>query len=142
MRYNLIINPIRRLAALVDQPDGWQARHFAVAPFGGLLSTWLWVNCGPQWAQIDNFGVLFYGALAVMLEGGYQVFYAISKRRRDINAAEDRGREEGREEGLEEGLEKGRTATLDDLAARLKDNPDAIAAISELRAQSQNGRHQ
>ena len=74
MRYNLIINPIRRLAALVDQPDGWQARHFAVAPFGGLLSTWLWVNSGPQWAQIDNFGVLFYGALAVMLEGGYQVF--------------------------------------------------------------------
>ena len=130
MRYNLIINPIRRLAALVDQPDGWQARHFAVAPFGGLLSTWLWVNCGPQWAQIDNFGVLFYGALAVMLEGGYQVFYAISKRRRDINAAEDRGRDEGR------------TATLDDLEARLKDNPDAIAAISELRAQSQNGRHQ
>ena len=130
MRYNLIINPIRRLAALVDQPDGWQARHFAVAPFGGLLSTWLWVNCGPQWAQIDNFGVLFYGALAVMLEGGYQVFYAISKRRRDINAAEDRGRDEGR------------TATLDDLAARLKDNPDAIAAISEMRAQSQNGRHQ
>ena len=138
MRYNLIINPIRRLAALVDQPDGWQARHFAVAPFGGLLSTWLWVNCGPQWAQIDNFGVLFYGALAVMLEGGYQVFYAISKRRRDINAAEDRGREEG----MEKGMEKGRTTTLDDLAARLKDNPDAIAAISELRAQSQNGRHQ
>lgn len=138
MRYNLIINPIRRLAALVDQPDGWQARHFAVAPFGGLLSTWLWVNCGPQWAQIDNFGVLFYGALAVMLEGGYQVFYAISKRRRDINAAEDRGREFGREEGREEG----RTATLDDLAARLKDNPDAIAAIAEMRAQSQNGDHQ
>ena len=130
MRYNLIINPIRRLTALVDQPEGWQARHFAVAPFGGLLSTWLWVNCGPQWAQIDNFGVLFYGALAVMLEGGYQVFYAISKRRRDINAAEDRGREEGR------------TATLDDLAARLKDNPDAIAAITEMRAQSQNGDHQ
>ena len=150
MRYNLIINPIRRLTALVDQPEGWQARHFAVAPFGGLLSTWLWVNCGPQWAQIDNFGVLFYGALAVMLEGGYQVFYAISKRRRDINAAEDRGRGEGRvegrvegrEEGRVEGREEGRTATLDDLAARLKDNPDAIAAITEMRAQSQNGNHQ
>ena len=58
------------------------------------------------------------------------MFYAISKRRRDINAAENRGREEGR------------TSTLDDLAARLKDNPDAIAAIAEMRAQSQNGRHQ
>ena len=62
------------------------------------------------------------------------MFYAISKRRRDINAAEDRGREEG--------IEEGRTTTLDDLAARLKDNPDAIAAISKMRAQSQNGRHQ
>ena len=58
------------------------------------------------------------------------MFYAISKRRRDINAAEDRGRQFGREEGREEG----RTATLDDLAARLKDNPDAIAAITEMRA--------
>ena len=62
------------------------------------------------------------------------MFYAISKRRRDINAAEDRGRESGREEG--------RTSTLDDLAARLKDNPDVIAAIAEMRAQSQNGDHQ
>ena len=64
------------------------------------------------------------------------MFYAISKRRRDINVAEDRGRVEGREEGIEEG----RTATLDDLAARLKDNPDAIAVIAELRAQPPNGR--
>ena len=55
------------------------------------------------------------------------MFYAISKRRRDINAAEDRGREEG--------IEEGRMATLDDLAARLKDNPEAIAVIAELRAQ-------
>ena len=90
------------------------------------------------------------------------MFYAISKRRRDINAAEDRGRgegrvegreegreegrvegrEEGRVEGRTEGREEGRTATLDDLAARLKDNPDAIAAIAEMRAQSQNGDHQ
>ena len=60
------------------------------------------------------------------------MFYAISKRRRDINAAEDRGREEG--------IEEGRMATLDDLAARLKDNPDAIAVIAELRAQSPHGR--
>ena len=68
------------------------------------------------------------------------MFYAISKRRRDINAAEARGREEGLEVGQEEGWEEGRTATLDDLASRLKDNPDAIAVIAELRAQSPNGR--
>ena len=132
MRYNLIVNPLRRAAALVDQPDGWQARHFVVAPFGGLLSTWLWGNYGPGWAQLDNFGVLFYGATAVMLEGGYQMFYAISKRRRDINAAEDRGRDEGR------------TEVLNNLAARLQDEPDAdpVAIIAELLAQSQNDRPQ
>ena len=132
MRYNLIVNPLRRAAALVDQPDGWQARHFVVAPFGGLLSTWLWGNYGPGWAQMDNFGVLFYGAAAVMLEGGYQMFYAISKRRRDINAAEDRGRDEGR------------TEVLNNLAARLQDEPDAdpVAIIAELLAQSQNDRPQ
>ena len=157
---NLILRPVRRLRELVDQPDGWQARHFAVAPFGGLLSTWLWVSFGPAWAQIDNFGVLFYGAVAVLLEGGYQMFYAISKRRRDINAAEDRGREqghlvgreEGREEGhlagREEGREEGRretsTAVLDTIADRRDDDPSDVlkAVIAELRAQSQskNGR--
>ena len=130
MRYNLIVSPMQRVRALVDQPDGWQPRHFAVAPFGGLLSTWLWVSYGPDWAQIDNFGVLFYGALAVALEGGYQMFYAISKRRRDINAAEDRGRQEGL------------TTALDALTARLKDDPDVnpMTVIAELRAQSQNNR--
>ena len=129
---NLILRPVRRLRELVDQPDGWQARHFAVAPFGGLLSTWLWVNFGPAWAQFDNFGVLFYGAVAVLLEGGYQMFYAISKRRRDINAAEDRGWEEGR------------TATLDAISDRLNDDPNADpkAVIAELRGKSrpENGR--
>ena len=149
---NLILRPLRRLREVVDQPDGWQARHFAVAPFGGLLSTWLWVSYGPAWAQFDNFGVLFYGAVAVLLEGGYQVFYAISKRRRDINAAEDRGREEGhtagREEGREEGIQVGRRqgrreardATLDAIADRLDDDPNADpkAVIAELRAQSRS----
>ena len=118
---------------LVDQPEGWQARHFAVAPFGGLLSTWLWVSYGPAWAQFDNFGVLFYGAVAVLLEGGYQMFYAISKRRRDINAAEDRGRAAGRRAG--------RADALDALSARLKDNPDAnpMDVIAELRDKTENG---
>ena len=144
MRYNLIVNPLRRAAALVDQPDGWQARHFVVAPFGGLLSTWLWSNYGPGWAQMDNFGVLFYGATAVMLEGGYQMFYAISKRRRDINAAEDRGRDEGKEIGRNEGVEIGRNEVLNTLATRLQDEPDAdpVAIIAELLAQSQNDRPQ
>ena len=75
------------------------------------------------------------------------MFYAISKRRRDINAAEARGRKIGLAEvraerwaeNYTEGWEEGRTTTLDDLAARLKDNPEAIAVIAELRAQPPNG---
>ena len=56
------------------------------------------------------------------------MFYAISKRRRDINAAEARGREIGRIE------------ILDAMAARLRAEPDAnpMAIIAELRAQFPN----
>ena len=70
------------------------------------------------------------------------MFYAISKRRRDINAAEDRGREEGRLEGRQEGRREGLTTALDTLTARLKDDPDVnpMTVIAELRAQSQNHR--
>lgn len=81
------------------------------------------------------------------------MFYAISKRRRDINAAEARGREIGRAEkwvenyakGWEEGYAEGREEILSEalavFEARLKDNPDAIAVIAELRAQFPNDRH-
>ena len=87
------------------------------------------------------------------------MFYAISKRRRDINAAEDRGREEGRQvgiqEGIQEGMQQGRQEgmqqgrregladALDAISARLKDDPDAnpISVIAELRDKSENGRH-
>ena len=60
------------------------------------------------------------------------MFYAISKRRRDINAAEARGREIGRAEI--------RAEVLAAFEARLKDNPDAdpMAIIAELRAQPIN----
>ena len=56
------------------------------------------------------------------------MFYAISKRRRDINAAEARGREIGRIE------------ILDAMAAQLRAEPDAnpMAIIAELRAQFPN----
>ena len=60
------------------------------------------------------------------------MFYAISKRRRDINAAEARGRDEGREIG--------RIEILEAMAARLRAEPDAnpMAIIAELRAQFPN----
>ena len=95
------------------------------------------------------------------------MFYAISKRRRDINAAEDRGREEGRQEGIQEGRQEGmqqgrqegmqqgrqqgrqegrregRADVLDAISARLKDDPDAnpMSLIAELRDKSENGQH-
>ena len=72
------------------------------------------------------------------------MFYAISKRRRDINAAEARGREIGRVEGRAKGYAEGRQEILSEVLAafeaRLKDNPDAISVIAEMRARSQNGR--
>ena len=72
------------------------------------------------------------------------MFYAISKRRRDINAAEARGREIGWKEGFEigrrEGWEIGRIEILDAMAARLRAEPDAnpMDIIAELRAQFPN----
>ncbi len=92
------------------------------------------------------------------------MFYAISKRRRDINAAEARGREigwkkgfeiglregwkegfeiglrEGREIAWKEGFEIGRIEILEAMAARLRAEPDAnpMDIIAELRAQFPN----
>ena len=80
------------------------------------------------------------------------MFYAISMRRRDINAAEARGREIGWKEGFEiglregreiarkEGFEIGRIEILEAMAARLRAEPDAnpMAIIAELRAQFPN----
>ena len=72
------------------------------------------------------------------------MFYAISKRRRDINAAEARGWEIGWKEGFEigrrEGWEIGRIEILEAMAARLRAEPDAnpMAIIAELRAQFPN----
>ena len=64
------------------------------------------------------------------------MFYAISKRRRDINAAEARGREIG----WKEGFEIGRIEILNAMAARLRAEPDAnpMDIIAELRAQFLN----
>lgn len=58
------------------------------------------------------------------------MFYAISKRRRDINAAEARGREKGRREA--------RLAVLKAISDHPNDTPSDVlkAVIAELRAQS------
>ena len=166
LRYNLLAVPTRRLWGWVDEPHGWQARHFAVAPFGGTLFTWLWTlvldsagagagvpppGIWSEMAQLASWGALTYGMFAVGAEGVVQMFYAIAKRRRDLNAAEDKGREEGvveghekgvvegHERGLEEGIQRGVTA-LDAVAARLSEpGADPMAVIAQMRAELRNG---
>ena len=65
-------------------------------------------------------------------EGIVQMFYAIAKRRRDLNAAEDKGHEKGRVEGS--------VATLDEMAARMSEpGADPMAVIAQLRAELRNG---
>ena len=70
------------------------------------------------------------------------MFYAISKRRRDINVAEARGYEEGRllgiEEGRAEGRRQARLAVLKAISDHPNDAPSDVlkAVIAELRAQS------
>ena len=149
VRYNLLVAPTRRLWRWVDEPHGWQARHFAVAPFGGTLATWFWtlvldpVGAGmpppgiwSEMAQLASWGALTYGMFAVGAEGIVQMFYAIAKRRRDLNAAEDKGHEKGRAEGHVEGS----VATLDKMAARLSEpGADPMAIIAQLRAELHNG---
>ena len=181
VRYNLLVVPTRRLWGWVDEPHGWQARHFAVAPFGGSLATWFWtlaldpVGAGmpppgiwSEMAQLASWGALTYGMFAVGAEGIVQMFYAIAKRRRDLNAAEDKGHEkgletgrvegrvegreegraEGREEGRAEGREEGRVegraeggvAALDEVTGRLSEpGADPMAVIAQLRAELRNG---
>ena len=182
VRYNLLVVPTRRLWGWMDEPHGWQARHFAVAPFGGTLSTWFWTlvldsagagagmpapGIWSEMAQLASWGALTYGMFAVGAEGVVQMFYAIAKRRRDLNAAEDKGHEkgvlegreegrieghergvvegreegvvEGHERGLEEGIQRGVTA-LDAVAARLGEpGADPMAVIAQLRAELRNG---
>ena len=76
------------------------------------------------------------------------MFYAISKRRRDLNAAEAKGYErglvEGRKEGLAEWREERRVAgivaVLDEAEARFREpGADPMAVIAQMRAELRNG---
>ena len=68
-------------------------------------------------------------------EGIVQMFYAIAKRRRDLNAAEDKGHEKGLEEGIQHGV-----ALLDEAEARFSEpGADPMAVIAQMRAELRNG---
>ena len=72
------------------------------------------------------------------------MFYAIAKRRRDLNAAEEKGYkkglETGRIEGRAEGYLAGFIAVLDEAEARFSEpGADPMAVIAQMRAELRNG---
>ena len=87
----------RHLWEWLIQPEGWQVRHFAASPFGAALMTWFWTSQPRFWdhwdmaAEMAGLGAISYGIIAVLAEGGFRVFYALSligkdreKRRREL----------------------------------------------------------
>lgn len=66
------------------QPEGWQVRHFAASPFGAALMTWFWTRQGRFWehwdtvAEMASLGAISYGIIAVLVEGGFRLFYTLS----------------------------------------------------------------
>ena len=72
-------------------PTGWQYRHFWISPFGVSASTFTWSGqwtFWPDWnkvADMAGLGVISYGVIAVMAEGGLiGMWYALSKIGRDL----------------------------------------------------------
>ena len=87
----------RHLWEWLIQPEGWQVRHFAASPFGAALMTWFWTSQTRFWehwdkvAEMASLGAISYGVIAVLVEGGFRLFYALSqigkdreKRRREL----------------------------------------------------------
>ena len=110
------------------QPEGWQVRHFAASPYGAALMTWFWTRQARFWehwdtvAEMASLGAISYGVIAVLVEGGFRLFYALSrigkdKQKREQELAEvraegmaegiSRGQASGRAEGMAEGISRG-----------------------------------
>lgn len=98
------------------QPEGWQVRHFAASPFGAALMTWFWTRQPRFWEHWDNvaemasLGAISYGVIAVLVEGGFRLFYTLSqigkdreKRRREIDEAKAAGMAAGMAAGAAAG---------------------------------------
>ena len=72
-------------------PTGWQYRHFWTSPFGASASTLTWSGqwtFWPDWSKVADMaglGVISYGVIAVVAEGGLiGMWYALSKIGRDL----------------------------------------------------------
>ena len=107
--YSGVIESFAALHQSIVEPGGWQGRHFAIAPFGSALSTWLWAWW--KWSEVPgmvSWGVLTYGMAAIAIEGVFQVFYYFYKRNKDRQEARIEGRDEGFTQGRDEGLAEGR----------------------------------
>ena len=97
------------------QPEGWQVRHFAASPFGAALMTWFWTSQPRFWehwdtvAEMASLGAISYGVIAVLMEGGFRLFYTLSqigkdreKRKREIEEAKAAGMAAGEAAGSAE----------------------------------------
>ena len=106
----------RHLWEWLIQPEGWQVRHFAASPFGAALMTWFWTSQARFWehwdkvAEMASLGAISYGVIAVLVEGGFRLFYALSqigkdreKRRQELEDMKAAGRAAGEEAGRADG---------------------------------------
>ena len=83
--------------------------------------TWFWTNQARFWehwdtvAEMASLGAISYGIIAVLAEGGFRMFYALSqigkdreRRRRELAEVRAKGMAEGQAEGIVQGQEEGR----------------------------------
>ena len=105
------------------QPEAWQVRHFAASPFGASLMTWFWTWQARFWehwdtvAEMASLGAISYGVIAVLMEGGFRLFYTLSligkdrqRRQRELTEIRAKGIAEGQAEGRAEGRAEGAAA--------------------------------
>lgn len=96
---------LAKVGRWLANPSGWQYRHFWTSPLGASASTLTWSGqwmLWPDWSKVADMaglGVISYGVVAVVAEGGLAgMWYALSKigrdleerrRRRQVAAAEN-----------------------------------------------------
>ena len=128
---------------------------------------WAWEKTPQEIIGLWEWGLFVSFSLAILLELGVKMFFALAERRQRIEEAKEAGRAEGREEGRAEGRKEGREegrqeglaearqtllaearqtaaqdirALVDVLDVTARTNPDLLPELlQEYRARYQNG---
>ena len=124
---------------------------------------WTWDKTPQEIIGLWEWGLFVSFSLAILMELGVKMFFALAERRQRIEEAKEAGRAEGRKQGRAEGREEGRQealaearqtllaearqtaaqdirALVDVLDATARTNPDLIPELlQEYRARYQNG---